>query len=317
MKMMKCLAKYTAGVILFFSTFLASYGQQDDPMYSQYLFNIQAFNPAYVGSWECVGFMLLGRYQWVEFDGAPETHTFSVQAPLRNERVGLGLSVINDVLGREKRLSVFTDYSYKLQLGNDVGLRLGLKAGFTNYRHLLTEHVIVDPGDPAFEGDIREKLMPNVGIGLFLSSPRYFAGFSIPKLLKNKFENQDYTTDYEFRNLDLIGGYVFDVGSMVKFKPSFMARHSESLPFVFDLNANFLINERFWLGGMVRSTSWDGGGSVLGLNVQFIINQKFRIGYAYDKGLNDMGYYSNGSHEVMLSYELRSFVKSFTSPRYF
>ncbi|PTN07480.1 type IX secretion system membrane protein PorP/SprF [Mangrovibacterium marinum] len=319
MKAMKYLTKLAVSVVLLFSTAVSSFGQQDDPMYSQYMFNIQAFNPGYVGSWECVGFMVLGRYQWVGFNGAPETHTFSVQTPLRNERIGLGLSVINDVIGKEKRLAFFTDYSYKLRLGGDANLRLGLKAGFTNYRHLLSDHIIIDTDDPAFEGEIREKFMPNVGVGLFLSAPRYYAGFSIPKLLKNDFEfgPEDYKTDFEYRNLNLIGGYVFDMGSYVKFKPSFMFRHSEALPFVYDLNASFLFKEKFWLGGMFRSTTWKGGGSAIGFNTQFIISEKLRIGYAYDMDLTDIGSYGNGSHEVMISYELRSLVKSFTSPRYF
>lgn len=319
MKAMKYLAKLTAGVVLIVSTTLSSFGQQDDPMYSQYMFNIQAFNPAYVGSWECVGFMVLGRYQWVGFDGAPETHTFTVQAPLRNERVGLGLSVISDNIGKEKRLAFFTDYSYKLKVGDQASLRLGLKAGFTSYKNDLSRYTVIDEGDDSFLGDIREKFMPNAGVGLFLSAPRYYVGFSIPKILKNDFENGvgDYKSDIEYRNMDMIAGYVFDMGTSVKFKPSVMFRHSESQPFVYDLNASFLFKEKFWLGAMFRSTSWNGGGSAFGGNVQFIISEKLRLGYAYDLNSGKIGSYGNGSHEIMISYELRSLVKSFTSPRYF
>ncbi|RKD88529.1 PorP/SprF family type IX secretion system membrane protein [Mangrovibacterium diazotrophicum] len=319
MKAMKYLAKLTAGVVLIVSTTLSSFGQQDDPMYSQYMFNIQAFNPAYVGSWECVGFMVLGRYQWVGFDGAPETHTFTVQAPLRNERIGLGLSVISDNIGEEKRLAFFTDYSYKLKVGDNASLRLGLKAGFTNYKNYLSSYSIIDETDESFMGEISEKFMPNAGVGLFLSAPRYYVGFSIPKILKNDFENGvgDYESDIEYRNMDMIAGYVFDMGTSVKFKPSVMFRHSESQPFVYDLNASFLFKEKFWLGGMFRSTSWNGGGSAFGGNVQFIISEKLRLGYAYDLNLGKIGSYGNGSHEIMISYELRSLVKSFTSPRYF
>lgn len=319
MKAMKYLAKMAVGVTMLASTALTTYGQQDDPMYSQYMFNIQAFNPAYVGSWESIGFMVLGRYQWVGFDGAPETHTFTVQAPLRNEKVGLGLSVINDVIGKEKRLAFFGDYSYKLKLSDQANLRLGLKAGFTNYRHLLTDHIIIDPNDPSFQGEIRENFMPNVGVGVFMSSERYYLGFSVPKLLKNDFETgaENYKTDFEYRNLNMIGGYVFDLGTYTKFKPSFMLRHSEALPFVYDLNASFLFNEKFWIGGVFRSTSWNGSGSAVGANVQFVISRKLRIGYAYDYDLNDIGSYGNGTHEVMVSYELNFLKTSFTSPRYF
>lgn len=319
MKAMKYLTKLAVSVVLLVSTTFSSFGQQDDPMYSQYMFNIQAFNPAYVGSWECIGFMVLGRYQWVGFDGAPETHTFTVQAPLRNERVGLGLSVISDNIGKEKRLAFFTDYSYRLKVGDEASLRLGLKAGFTNYRNNLSRYKPIETNDPTFQGEISEKFMPNAGVGIFLSAPRYYFGVSIPKLLKNDFENgvEDYKSDVEYRNMNMIAGYVLDLGESVKFKPSVMFRHSESLPFVYDLNASFLFKEVFWLGGMFRSTSWKGSGSAIGANVQFIISQKLRLGYAYDMDMGDIGSYGNGSHEIMISYELRSLVKSFTSPRYF
>lgn len=318
MKAMKYLAKIAVGLSLLATTATSSFAQQEDPMYSQYMFNIQAFNPAYVGSWESIGFMVLGHYQWVGFEGAPETHTFTIQAPLRNEKVGLGLSVIHDVIGKEKRLAFFADYSYKLKLSDQANLRLGLKAGFTNYRHNLYEHSTIDD-DPAFQGEITENFMPNVGVGIFLSAPRYYFGFSIPKLLKNDFETgvEDYDTEFEYRNLDIIGGYVFDLSPMIKFKPSFMMRHSEALPFTFDLNASFLFNERFWIGGMFRSHTWSGAGNAVGGNVQFIISRKLRIGYAYDYDLTDIGSYGNGTHEVMISYELNFLKTAFTSPRYF
>src|SRR5690554_5245505 len=115
----------------------SSQGQQD-PMYTQYFFNTQTINPAYTGTWRSLGFMVLARQQWAGWENAPKTYTFSIQAPMKNDRVGLGLSAISDNIFMEKRFGVWADYSYKLNFSLETNLRLGLKAGFTNYTNNLT-----------------------------------------------------------------------------------------------------------------------------------------------------------------------------------
>ncbi|MGQ8335230.1 PorP/SprF family type IX secretion system membrane protein [Sunxiuqinia sp. A32] len=312
---MKTISKYIIVSFLFVSAALSSFGQQD-PMYSQYMFNIQAYNPAYVGTWESIGMMALGRYQWVGFDGGPETQTFTIQAPLRSENVGVGLSVINDKIGFERRFALFADYSYRLKLDNDVFLRFGLKAGFTNYENIFSRYTTYTPNgqhDPSFDGVIEKKLMPNFGLGAFMHSPKFYVGFSIPKILQNDFELgvENYTTAFEFRHITLIGGYVFDLSDAVKFKPSSIARYVAGSPVVADLNLSFLFKEKFWLGAMVRSI-----GS-FGLNTQFIINEKLRLGYAVDFDMSNLRSYHDGIHELMISYELSFSKTRYTSPRYF
>ena len=137
---------------------------QQEPMFTQYNFNTQTINPAYAGTWESMGFLVLGRYQWVGMDGAPTTYTFSVQTPTRNEKVGLGLNVINDQIGREQRLSLFGDYSYRLKVGESAFLRLGLKFGVTNYNNILSRYAQNDEDghDRASDGEIDQRYMPNI-----------------------------------------------------------------------------------------------------------------------------------------------------------
>jgi type IX secretion system PorP/SprF family membrane protein len=315
MKMIKNISKYAISLLLLVSSVTASFGQQD-PMYSQYMFNIQAFNPAYAGTWESIGIMSLGRHQWVGFTGGPETYTLTIQAPLRKKNVGLGLSVISDDIGFEKRFAVFSDYSFRFNITQDISLRLGLKAGFTNYEHNLYDYTTYVPGggdDPAFQGVIDKKFMPNFGVGAFMYSDKFYAGFSIPKILENDFENgvNNYTTGYELRHMTLIGGYVFGLSDVVKFKPSVIGRYIAGAPIVADINASFLFAERFWIGAMYRTAE------TFGFNTQFIIGQKLRLGYAIDFNTSNISSYNDGIHEVMVSYEL-NFVKTrYTSPRYF
>jgi type IX secretion system PorP/SprF family membrane protein len=292
---------------------------QQDPMYTQYMFNTQTINPAYAGSWETLSFMVLARQQWVGMDGAPETYSFSMQAPLKNERIALGLNVISDQLGLEKRFYMFGDYSYMVPITEKSKLRLGLKAGFTNYSNDLSQYSTSPTGihDPSFHGEIDRKFMPNFGVGAFLSGEKYFVGFSIPKIVNNKFDNDldNYSVESEMRHYYLTAGLVFDLGENIKFKPTMLTKATFSAetgaPVELDLTANFLIKEKFWLGAMYRSRD------SFGFIVQWIFDEKLRIGYAYDIPTTNLHKVSSGSHEIMVSYELKYLKELVVSQRYF
>lgn len=290
---------------------------QQDPMYSQYMFNTQTINPAYAGTWESLGFTVLARNQWTGLQGAPETYTFSMQAPLRNERVALGLNIINDKVGYEKRFYMFADYSYLAPLSEKIKLRLGLKGGFTSYSHNLQEHNITDPNDPSFVGAIENKLKPNFGMGAFLYGNRGYIGFSIPKVINSQYENnfENYSLQGELRHYFLMVGGVFNLGENLKFKPTALSKASftskTGTPIQFDFSANFLIDEKLWLGANYRT------GDAYGFTVQFLIAEKLRIGYAIDFTTTNLKYHNSGTHEVMVSYELKFKKEEVVSPRYF
>jgi type IX secretion system PorP/SprF family membrane protein len=308
------------GILLIIASGLTSKAQQD-PMYTQYMFNTQTINPAYAGTWESFSFMVLARQQWAGLLNAPETYTFSMQAPLKNERVALGLNLISDKIGLEKRFYMFGDYSYLLPLNEKMKLRLGLKGGFTNYTNNLSEYETNAPGsgivDPLFQGEIDRKFMPNFGIGGFLYGKKYYVGFSIPKIINQEFENNynNLSVNSEMRHYFLIAGLIFDLGENVKFKPTMLTKATFSketgAPVELDLTANFLIKERFWVGAMYRT------GDSFGLIAQWIIDKKMRIGYSYDYTTTNLQNFHSGSHEIMVSYELRFLKEMFASPRYF
>jgi len=304
------------GILAIVFTAFTSNAQQD-PMFTQYMFNTQTINPAYAGTWEAVGFMALGRHQWTGWEGAPKTYTFSMQAPLKNERVALGLNVINDEVGLEKRFYLFADYSYLLPINEKVSLRLGLKGGFTNYSNNLSAYDVIDTGDEAFQGEVKNAFKPNFGIGAFLYSKRAYVGISIPKMVSTDFENdmESFSVEGELRHYFLIAGAVFDMGENVKFKPTMFTKASftseTGVPLQMDFSGNFLIKEKLWLGAMYRT------GSSYGFIAQWIFDKKLRVGYAIDFATNNIRHHNNGTHEIMVSYELRFKKEAVVSPRYF
>ncbi|NEW85092.1 MAG: type IX secretion system membrane protein PorP/SprF [Mariniphaga sp.] len=310
---MKILRRATLATLMILGA-LWSRGQQD-PMYTQYIFNLQTVNPAYVGYWQTMGLTAISRHQWVGLNGHPTTQTFSFQTPLRSQHVGVGLNVVLDKVGLEKRMSVNFDYSYEVLLSDITSLRFGLKGGFTNYSHNLTQYEQYpdNQSDPLFQATIDNKFMPNFGVGLFLSSPRYFLSLSLPGIIENNYQSNvnNYSTKSEIRHLFFAGGMMFDLSENVKFKPTFMTKTVVGSPFEFDLSANFLLAEKFWVGGMYRS------GDAFGAIAQWIINRKLRLGYAYDFTTTDLRNYHNGVHEVMISYEFIPASRIIISPRYF
>lgn len=284
---------------------------QQDPLYSQYMFNTLAFNPAYAGNADVFTVMALSRHQWVGFAGAPSTQTLLAHSPLPKENMALGLSVLTDKIGPTRQTSAYADYAYRIRTGEDTRLAFGLKGGVNLYQADLASLTSVDPDNASV--NIQGKVLPNFGFGMFWNSPRYYAGVSIPKLLENDIdpEGAELVTASEVRHYYIMGGYVMDLDRHLKFKPSMLLRMVEGAPLSLDLNANFLLRDRIWLGAMYRV------GNSIGLVGQYQVNDQFRVGYAFDLTTTAMSAYNAGTHEIMLNYDLR-FVKGRTiSPRYF
>lgn len=301
---------YWIMLILLFTS-LNSNAQQE-PTYTQYMFNTQTINPAYAGTWEALGFMVLAREQWTGIDGAPSTQTLSFQNLHKNNRTGYGVNIINDKFGKEKRFSVYGDYSHLIHLNTGLKLRMGLKAGFSTYSNNLSDYDVIINDDPYFQGEVDHQFMPNFGIGLFLYQNNFYAGLSVPKLVNNEFENNynNYSSQAELRHFYLMGGYVFNLSEKLKFKPTMLGKFVKGAPAQLDFSANFLISEKVWLGAMYRS------GDAFGFLGQWIINNKLRLGYSVDFSTSELKSYQNGTHEVMISYEI-SKLKEEIIYRYF
>lgn len=290
---------------------------QQDPIFTQYMFNGQLHNPAYAGMWEKIGFSALVREQWAGINRAPLSEAISFHSPLRNEAVGVGLNVVNDTYGREQRLSVLADYAYEVYLTPQRRLRFGLKFGFVNYKNPLTDYELYPDYkyDVAFAEDVDMKFMPNFGFGAFLYEDNYYIGFSIPKLVENEFRDNfhNYSTKAEVRTFYLNGGYVFhlDPFDRVIFKPTAMVRATLGLPLEYDLAANFLLYEKLWLGLMSRS------GNALCATSQWMLSNSLRVGFAMDITYNEIFPYQMGTYEFTIGYDIDFFGRSYVRAKYF
>ncbi|NNF76048.1 MAG: type IX secretion system membrane protein PorP/SprF [Flavobacteriaceae bacterium] len=285
---------------------------QQLPQFTQYMYNTISVNPAYAGSRETISVVGLHRSQWLGFEGGPTTQTISVHAPLRNEKIGLGFSFINDELGFENFTYLYADFSYTIKLNEISKLAFGLKAGFTSFS-VDSELYTSNPTDNLI-GGIEDRWIPNIGAGVMWLWEKGYLGLSAPRLFTN-----DYSQNPEYKALErvsyyLTGGYVFDIGFMTKFKPAFMLKATNGATLSTDISANFLFFERLWLGAAYRFNNTAGA---LGFMADFQVLRDWRIGYTFELPTAEIRPYTDGTHEIILMYEVFNPRRRVTSPRYY
>lgn len=283
---------------------------QQDSQYTQYIYNTMSVNSAYTGQRDVLSYTGLYRTQWVGIDGAPKTLTFGIHSPLKNENLGMGISIVSDQLGPIREDYINLNFSYTIRLNRSTELSFGLKGGLHNLSSDFSRGNSFQNTDVAFKENI-SLFSPTIGAGLYLHSTRGYLGLSAPNFLITEHYN-DYKESLasERLHLFLIGGYVFNIDNDIKLKPAFLIKAVSGAPLIADLSINAMFNNRFVFGLAYR---WDDSLSGLtGLQV----NKTLFIGYAYDYNTSIGNKYTGGTHEVMLRFELLQ-INKILSPRFF
>ncbi len=296
--------KSYACLLLFLASIWGAQAQQD-PQYTQYMYNMSIINPAYAT--DDLGVVNLGalyRSQWAGTVGAPNTFSFYAHTPF-NERVELGISFLTDEIGEGavKESNIYGDFAYVLPMSDNAKLSLGIKAGVTLFETVFNDFQLESGDfstDPAF-GDGVNRAFPNVGVGAFYFTDRYYVGLSAPNLLSTKhLENESgvQRLGSEEIHFFLTGGYVYEFSEDLKLKPSVLVRAVGNAPLMVDVSANVLFNKRFEGGISYRLDD-----AISGM-FNFKLTPELRIGYAYDHTLSNLGNFNSGSHEVFVLFNL-------------
>lgn len=281
------------------------------PVYSQYLVNGLAINPAYAGSRDVLSASLLYRNQWVGFEGAPETMTFGIHFPFPNKALAAGLLIQNERIGISSNVSYYGNYAYRIRTKKGF-LSFGLKAGFESSKENTSKVIIENSGDEVFEPKSEGFILPNFGAGVYYYNTKYFLGASLPEILSFRekgggFEVYNNPKNYNFL---FLSGMLINVSNQLSVKPSTLLRYHYSSRAQIDLNCNFILLKDgiLWLGASYRSAE-----ALVGI-MELQLNPQFRFGYSYDYSTH--GTLHNGSHEIVLRYEFRYIVKAI-NPKYF
>ncbi len=274
---------------------------QKEPQYTQYMYNIGSFNPAYVGSVEKPEISLLYRAQWLDIDGAPRTIRAGINLPFENNKHGLGFNVVNDQLGPSTQTYIDLAYSYQVELSETIRLSFGMDVGGALLNVDFSKGTFENPGEPLNNQNIN-KFYPTLGAGLFMfEDDIWYLGASTPTFLTDGIYNDDVATIVEDKlQFNFIGGYVFNLSDQLKFKPAFLLNYLKGAPLNTNISANFLINEKFTAGASYRLNS------AVSALAGFQISSSTFVGYSYDYTTNPLGKFNNGSHELILKFYLGS-----------
>ncbi len=286
-------------------------GQRYEPIYSQYWINGLAINPAYAGSRECFSNTLLSRNQWMGFDGAPNTYTLSSHAPFKDEKNAVGLFLFYEEIGVTSNFDVFGNYAFRFQLGNGR-LSLGLRAGATFFQGNYAD---IDADPDGLVNDIylenESEIFPNVGVGAYYYTDRFFAGISVPKLMSYEVESSQKKMSVAPDNYDFLlsGGVLLKVSEILKLRPAILFRYRLDNTSQIDGSLNAILYDVLWVGGSYRKNEF-------AAMVEYQVNHQIKAGVAYDFATGDLASQHNGSLELILRYEFKYKVRA-VSPRYF
>lgn len=301
-----------------------SFAQQNS-LLNHYIFNHMSLNPAYVGTKQYANANFTTASQWTGLAGTPSTQVLSIEGPLSKSN-GLGLQLINDHIGAQSQQSIYGSYSHIVQLSEKWRLSMGIEAGasyFTLDGAVLNSGAEYDPSVP------KEKVTTfrfDPKAGLFIYSDRFYGGFSVSDLLDDLLKSNDKLITKQTRHYYITSGYIFDIGSKVKVKPSFLIREDLKSQSTIDLNTFVLFKELFWVGCTYRfgapslfNKKLDNtltGKNAMVFFTEWNINRRLILGYSYTHSLTALSSFSG--HEIEISYTFgKKADTKMRTPRYF
>ncbi len=307
---------------LLFLGFATGLYAQQEAHFSQFMFNNQLYNPAYVGTSKAGSFTGIHRSQWLGFEGAPSSQILSFQTPLLKQRVGMGGTIGHYSIGITDAVYVSAAYSYNLKLTSYWSMRLGLQATL-NYTGIDFEDekaVVVSRNDPSFgNNELTDFYRANIGVGMFLTyRDLFYMGASIPRI----YPNEVGLNDLVFISAEVAPHRYFTLGAALpvaeklEMMPNMLVKWVTNAPISADMNLNFRYDKKVTAGVTYR-TGVDGIGESVDALLFFQFSSKLGLGLAYDMTLSEIRDYQSGSVEILMKYDLYTEKGDLENPRYF
>ena len=288
-------------VVVLLSFNVKAFGQSNEN-FTQYVLNPMSINPAYAGGQEALNVSLFYGKQWVGIEGSPQNMAFSIDAPLVNQKLGLGLMLANEQFGVTKQNDISTNYAFRILFPKSV-LSFGLGANLKLLNSTYSDLTALDPGDEIYLQNAKTYALANFSFGVHYMGKNLFAGFSIPQLLSYNFDiDQDKylnVNDFNKYRYLLNTGYKIKATNSLAIIPSVLLQYSKlnvSNNLLYDLNTLLSYNDLLSIGG-----SYQNSRSFATL-FQIKPNKQLSIAYSYSIETSRLSRYTSGSHQILLKY---------------
>lgn len=281
---------------------------QQVPQFTQFMYNNLVINPAYAGAEEILSLTMINRIQWAGVDKAPATQCLSAHTLIRNKKIGLGLTMINDRIGVHKNFSALTSYAYHMALSKKSILSMGLQVGVTNLKSDYAS-LAGNSNDPNLANSINETML-DFGTGIYFRSPRFHMGISTPQLLSKSIQlNDTLSISVQKINMLVSSRYLITLSESFEMEPGLIVKYYPDVPVSYDINLNFIYRQALTMGVAYRKTE------SVDLLLKFQLTAQLQLGYAYDYPISYAANLSSASHELLVKYQFRKTHKHVASPR--
>ncbi|MCC5928365.1 MAG: type IX secretion system membrane protein PorP/SprF [Cyclobacteriaceae bacterium] len=291
-------------VIALFITVTGAHAQQDTQI-SQYMFNNLFLNPAYAGVEGIAKAQLMHRSQWLGYTGtfdqggAPVSQILTLDAPILRFRSGAGLMIVSDNLGPQNNLEIQANVAYHLEVGKGK-MSFGLRGGIFSQSIDFNLYRPIDPNDPLIADGKESQIRPDMGIGVFYKTEKYYAGVSMSHIIKSEFDfNTDYARNPLQNHLYVTGGYNVEMNLDWVLTPSLLVK-TDFNTYSFDASVVGTYKERFWTGLSVRQSE----AVIVLLGYSLLKDNSMRLGYSMDYVFEAQDAKRATSHEFLISYAL-------------
>ncbi|WP_317898034.1 PorP/SprF family type IX secretion system membrane protein [Aurantibacillus circumpalustris] len=295
---MKLLIRYILLTLPFLLTQVGS--AQQDPMYSQYMFDKMLINPAFAGSSNWVVATLKYRNQFMGINGHPTTQTFNIHAPIQKKHIGVGLKIVNDKMSILSNLNVAAQLSYHLNFAGGK-LSAGIEAGIYNKKINYQDLILSGRGDNAIPSISSSALVPDASFGIYYQKKQFYAGLSNYHLIKKSFNfnGAEASQAHLYKHFYFLVGNVFTLTKDITIEPSMLMKIQPSSSVQFDFNTLVYYKDR--VGAGIQYRAGDAFVTMLRVN----ITESLRISYSYDLTVSKLSPYAKGAHELVISYGIK------------
>lgn len=269
---------------------------QQDPLHALYLNTPMIVNPAYAGFSRDASLALNFRKQWAGFDGSPSTFNFSGHIAVRENKMGVGLVIMQDKIGSNTQTGIEVTYAYHLPIHTHSKLSFGLQGGFLNDKSDYSQ-LIIDPNDPKFNST--SEWQPNFGSGIMLTGTSYLLSISFPKMLQPSTDAVSYGL-YN-RNFYALGAWIFSLSERIRLRPHVLYRQSDRSTSSYDIGISLLGDDSYLVGAFTRSFS------TYGVTAQIKVGERMRLGYAFELPTNNSVGINFTTHELQIGFRIRAY----------